>query len=118
MTSAAARKGANAERELADYLAALTGWPVDRRLRQGRSDDCGDLDGLPETVAQVKNYISLQRAVAEGLPDLARQQACAAVPHGVLFVRRSGRVKGERWLAVMPADAWASMATRAFGSGR
>lgn len=49
------RKGAESERMAAKYLK--TWWPeVDRRLREGRSDDQGDLDGVPFTCTQVKYW--------------------------------------------------------------
>lgn len=49
------RKGAETERMAAKYLK--TWWPeVDRRLREGRADDQGDLDGVPFTCTQVKYW--------------------------------------------------------------
>lgn len=49
------RKGAETERQAAKYLK--TWWPeVDRRLREGRADDQGDLDGVPFTCTQVKYW--------------------------------------------------------------
>lgn len=97
MTSPQARKGANAERELARILAELTGWPVVRRLRTGAHVDCGDLDGLPDTTAEIKNYTDVLRAIREGLADLEAEQTAAGSTFGVVFVRR----RGGDWLAVM-----------------
>lgn len=49
------RRGAETERMAARYLK--TWWPeVDRRLREGRFDDQGDLDGVPLTCTQVKYW--------------------------------------------------------------
>lgn len=49
------RKGAETERMAAKYLK--TWWPeVDRRLREGRADDQGDLDGVPYACTQVKYW--------------------------------------------------------------
>lgn len=55
MSNANHRKGAETERMAAKYLRAW--WPeVDRRLREGRVDDQGDLDGIPYTCTQVKYW--------------------------------------------------------------
>jgi hypothetical protein len=107
--AAMGRKGAFAEREVAALLSDLTGYPVERRLREGRIDDIGDLDGLPGCVAQVKWYVNVQRAVREGMPALMRQQTIADAPYGVLFVRRSGRVDRDRWVAVMPLESFTTL---------
>ena len=113
MSGITGTKGQVAERELAAYLTAASPWLVDRMLRTGRADDLGDLTGIPDHTVQVKNYVNIQRAVSQGLPDLARQQIAAGTRHGVLFVRRHGRITGPRWIAVLPVDQWVDLATRA-----
>lgn len=110
------RKGAFAEREIAAILADLTGYHVERRLREGRIDDIGDLDGLPGCVAQVKWYVNVQRAVREGMPALIRQQEIADAPYGVLFVRRTGRVERDRWVALMPIESFTTLLLDAVGN--
>jgi hypothetical protein len=111
------KKGAFAERELAALLADLTGYPVERRLKEGRIDDIGDLDGLPGCTAQVKWWINIQSAVASGLPAMLRQQEIAETPYGVLFIRRSMRVRSdERWLAVQPLRSFTTMYLDAIGN--
>lgn len=100
MTSPHRTKGNAAEREIAGILADLTGWPVRRRLQEGRADDTGDLEGVPDTCVQVKNYVDPQRAIREGLPELRAQQERAACTFGALLVRR----RGGRWIAVMEPD--------------
>lgn len=97
MTSPQARKGANAERELARILAELTGWPVTRRLRTGAHVDLGDLDGLPDCTAELKNVAAWDQAVRTGMADLEREQAAAGTTFGVVFVRRPGG----KWFALM-----------------
>ena len=104
MTSPAARKGKMAEREVAGLLSALTGWPVVRRLRQGVALDCGDLDGVPSTCVQVKNYYDIGRAVREGLPGMRRQKANLGARYGVVLVRRRGQVGPHRWVAVLDLE--------------
>lgn len=105
MTSPQRSKGNKAEREIAGILADLTGWPVRRRLQEGRADDTGDLEGIPSTTCQVKDYADCLRAIREGLTDLRAQQERSGDPFGVLMVRR----RGGRWLAVMEPDQLAAL---------
>lgn len=98
------RKGDAAEREAAKLLSDLLGFAVRRKLGAGRADDTGDLDGLPDCTAQVKNYADLARAIREGLAGLEVQQATAGTTHGVLLVRRPGG----RWIAVQTVEQWAT----------
>lgn len=99
------RKGDAAERELAKQLSDLLGFTVRRKLGAGRADDTGDLDGLPDTTAQVKNYADVLRAIREGLKDLETQRANADTTHAVLFVRRHGG----QWIAVMTIEQYANL---------
>ena len=105
MTSPSKVKGDNAEREIAKLLSDLLGLPVRRKLGAGRFDDCGDLDGIPDTCAQVKNYRDVGRAIREAVDDLPTQVANAGATHGVAFIRRPGG----RWLAVMDVPTWATL---------
>ena len=98
-------KGDKAEREIAGLLVELTGWPVRRKLGAGRADDTGDLDGIPETTVQVKDYRDVLRAIREGLPALRVQQANAGTPFAALLVRR----RGGHWAAVMDLDQLAAL---------
>ncbi len=98
-------KGDRAELEAARLLADLTGWPVRRRLGAGRADDTGDLDGIPDTCIQVKNYRDITRAVGECLNELPQQQANAKAPFAAGLVRRPGG----RWFAVMNVEQLAAL---------
>lgn len=109
MTTPAKRKGDKAELDIARRLTDLTGFHVRRKLGAGRSDDTGDLDGIPDTVAQVKNYTDVQRAVRESLAELEPQRTNAGATFAVAFVRRPGG----RWFAVMDVDHWATWAREA-----
>ena len=113
MTNPQKRKGDAAERELAALIADLTGWKVRRKLGAGRLDDQGDLDGVPDTTVEVKNYTDITRALREGLADLEREQANAGTLHGVCFVRRPGG----RWVAAMTLEQWATYAREALVEG-
>jgi Holliday junction resolvase len=90
MPNHAKTKGDRAERELALQLALQTGWPVRRKLGAGRTDDTGDLDGLPDCTAQVKNYSNPARAVREILLELEQQRVNAGTTFAAGFVRHPG----------------------------
>lgn len=104
MANPAKRKGDAAELEAARRLAALTGWPIRRKLGAGRADDTGDLDGIPDTTVQVKNYTDPLRAIREGLPALRRQQTNAGTTFAALLVRR----RGGEWIAVLDLEMLAT----------
>ena len=112
MTNPAKTKGDRAERELAQILNHATGWPVRRKLGAGRTDDTGDLDGIPDTTAQVKDYRDITRAVREAITGCTVQQANAGTTHGVSFIRRPGG----NWVAVMTIEQWACYAREAVAS--
>jgi hypothetical protein len=119
VTSSAARKGHQAELEAAAALAELTGWPVQRRLQEGRSEDCGDLDGIPDTCVQVKWRTDMHRAIREGLAAVRHQRAAAGARYGVALVRRQGRLgtAEPRFVALMELDQLAALLLAANSSG-
>jgi hypothetical protein len=92
VTSAQQRKGHQAELEAAAELARLTGWPVRRRLQEGRNDDAGDLEGVPDTCLQVKWRTDMVRACREGLAAVRYQRERSGAAYGVALVRRQGRL--------------------------
>jgi hypothetical protein len=111
MANPAKRKGDAAELEAARLLADLTGWPVRRRLGAGRSDDTGDLDGVPDCTIQVKNHRDISAALRCGINDLELQQANAGTPFAALLLRR---YRG-RWIAVMSLEQLATLLREATG---
>lgn len=89
-------RGAETERMAKAYLA--TWWPeVDRRLREGRQDDQGDLDGIPFTCTQVK-YWDKPR-LQEWVTQTLRQRDTKGVPL-CWIVSRVKYKPVEQW------DAW------------
>lgn len=99
MPTANARKGSETERMVARYLREH-GWPeADRRLREGRADDQGDIDGVPLTVIQVK-YVAANRLPA-WVNDTIKQRDHAKAPLCLLVVRTKFRTIGG-WDAYMP----------------
>lgn len=101
MTTANARKGAETERMVAKYLVKQ-GFPLaDRRLREGRADDQGDIDGVPYTVIQVK-YVA-KPAMQSWVDDTLKQRDEADAPLCMLVVRVKGQAIG-KWSAYMPSS--------------
>jgi len=105
VTNPQKNKGDRAELEAARLLADRTGWNVRRKLGAGRADDTGDLDNVPDTTVQVKDYADVLRAIREGLPALRVQQANAGTPFAALLVRR----RGGEWIAVMDLNQLAAL---------
>lgn len=101
MTTANARKGAATERMVAKYFREQGFWMADRRLREGRTDDQGDLDGVPFTTIQVK-YVEANR-YQEWVTDTLQQRQNAGTPL-CLLVRRVPRKPVEQWEALMPSS--------------
>jgi len=106
MSNPQKRKGDKAELEVQALIRDLTGWPARRKLGAGRTDDMGDIDGVPYTVIQVAAYADLTRAVREKVPACVQQQARARATFGATFVRR----KGGGYLVVMTPEQWATYA--------
>ncbi len=102
MTSPSKRKGNKAELEVQAMLREHLGVPARRALGAGRSDDMGDIDGVPDTAIQVANWADLNRAVRTKLPTLERQMANAGATHGALFCRRVGG----KWVVAMTPEMW------------
>jgi hypothetical protein len=111
MTNSSKSKGDRSELEAARLLADLTGWPVRRKLGAGRSDDTGDLDGIPDTTIQVKAYRDIQRAIRETLADLPAQQANAGTPFAAGLIRRPGG----HYFAIMTLEQLAALIREATG---
>ena len=99
MTNPNQRKGAETERMVAKYFRDQGFWMADRRLREGRTDDMGDLDGVPFTTVQVK-YVESNRYAAWIL-DTIKQRDTAGTPL-CLLVRRVPRKPVEEWEALVP----------------
>ena len=107
MTASSKRKGDVAEREAAALLNELLGVPSRRKLGAGRFDDCGDIDGVPDTVVQVcsrsKTGVSVAFIVKPAEAELQRQNA------GATFAVTLVRIRGGTWRAVMTMEQWATL---------
>lgn len=110
MTNPNGAKGAETERMVARYLRPW--WPeVDRRLREGRADDQGDLDGIPLTCVQVK-YVA-KPALQSWITATLKQRDTKGCPLALLVVRRKYKPVAE-WDAYMPGQqlGWSHMDER------
>jgi len=105
MTGAAKLKGDAAEREAAGILADLTGHPVRRMLGAGRSDDVGDLEGLPGVTVQVASWADTARAAREKPLAAEQQRLNAGNPYAVTMVR----FRGGTWRMVLTVDQWVTL---------
>lgn len=101
MPTANARKGAETERMVAKYLRQEAFAAADRRLREGRADDQGDIDGVPHTTIQVK-YVA-QPALQSWVTDTLKQRDTAGNPLCMLIVRRKNKPVAQ-WDAYLPPD--------------
>lgn len=106
MPTANARKGAEAERMVAKYFREQGFWMADRRLREGRRDDQGDLDGVPFTTVQVK-YVE-KNAYQAWFLDTLKQRDNAGTSL-CLLVRRVPRKPVEQWEGWMPTSQLADL---------
>lgn len=102
-------RGDRAEREVEALIRDLTGWPARRKLGAGRTDDMGDIDGIPETVVQVADWKDVLAAIREKVPARVVQQERAGATFGATFLRR----RGGDWIVVLSPVQWATYAREA-----
>jgi hypothetical protein len=102
-------KGDRAELEVQALIREQTGWPARRKLGAGRSDDMGDIDGVPSTVISVKNYKDIGRAIRDAMRDLPDQQKRAKATFACAWIR----LLGGRYIVVMTPEMWATYAREA-----
>jgi hypothetical protein len=125
MGSKSRDKGARGELEIAAIIRDLTGYNVQRRVRQHDGDS--DLEGIPGWSVEVKRHKTAARAEIRGWWDQACAQArCSNLP--VLFYRRdrddwravwsvavhlgmqhASQWPGYEWTVEGSVDAWAAV---------
>ncbi|WP_413114793.1 hypothetical protein ACK1X7_07240 [Streptomyces sp. CY1] len=98
MTNRNHAAGAETERMAAKYLRG-TWTGADRRLREGRADDQGDIDGVPLTTIQIKR--AKQPRLQTWVEQTLKQRDEAGNPLCLLIVRKMQKAVGA-WDAYMP----------------
>ena len=96
-------KGDRAELEAAALLTEALGLSVRRKLGAGRSDDTGDLDGVPGHIVQVANWADTAAAARIKPPEAEQQRINAGADHAATLVR----FRGGRWRVVLTLEQWA-----------
>ena len=87
-------KGDEAEREVAALLSELTGKTVRRKLGAGRTDDTGDIEGIPNFAIQVADWKNKNAACLQKPVEAEDQRINLGVDHAATFVRfRGGRYR-------------------------
>ena len=87
-------KGDKAEREVAALLSELTGKTVRRKLGAGRTDDTGDIEGIPNFAIQVAHWKNKNAACLQKPIEAEDQRINLGVDHAATFVRfRGGRYR-------------------------
>lgn len=103
MSTPSKRKGDRFELDLRDTTRAA-GFPaVERCYGAGRTDDVGDLCGLPDFAVEAKNH--REHRLSEWVDETERERANSGKRYGVVAVKRKMRGADEAF-AVMP---WRSL---------
>lgn len=98
-------KGDRAERDAAALLTEATGWPVRRKLGAGRTDDEGDLEGIPGFCLEVKAFNDTLAGLRKGLADSVREQANSGLPFGAALIWRPR----SPWFVAMTVEQFAAV---------
>jgi hypothetical protein len=107
MTGSAKRKGDQGEREAAQLLHDLLGYPVRRKLGAGRADDEGDLEGLPDTTIQVVSRAT--DVVSVGVVRKPIEVTVQAENAGTTFAATMLRVRGGIWRVILTPEQFATL---------
>ena len=105
MPTANGRKGSETERMVAKYLREQGFWMAERRLKEGRRDDQGDIDGVPYTTIQVK-YVA-RPALQAWVTATLKQRDNAGTELCLLVVRVKHKPVAQ-WDAYMPMSQMAT----------
>lgn len=95
-------KGDRAELEAAALLTEMLGTPVRRKLGAGRSDDIGDLDGVPDHAIQVASWADTAAAARIKPKGAEQQRRNAGARHAATLIR----FRGGQWRVVLTLEQW------------
>ena len=112
MSSAAKRKGSQAERDVVAWLKA-NGYPyADRRLA-GATLDKGDISGVPGVTIEIKNHAKMD--LAGWTAELEVEMKNDGAWTGTVLHKRKGKGDVGEWYATMPAKVWLELLKKADG---
>jgi hypothetical protein len=103
------RRGDAAELEAARIIHDLLGFPARRKLGAGRLDDTGDIDGVPDHVIQVANWVDVRAAAVQKPRGAEAQRHNAGATFAATFVR----FRGGTWRVVLTPEQWATLVREA-----
>lgn len=103
MSSAAKRKGSQAERDVVAWLKANGFKYADRRLA-GATLDKGDISGVPGVTIEIKNHAKMD--LSGWLAELEIEMKNDSAWTGTVLHKRRGKGNVGDWYATMPAQIW------------
>ena len=103
MSSAAKRKGSQAERDVVAWLKANGFKYADRRLA-GATLDKGDISGVPGVTIEIKNHAKMD--LSGWLAELEIEMKNDSAWTGTVLHKRRGKSNVGDWYATMPAQIW------------
>lgn len=105
MSNPSKRRGDRAELEVQQLLRDQLGHPARRALGAGRTDDIGDIHGIPDLVVQVVNAKDVAHSVRHKPLQAEQQRLNANVTFACTFVR----LKGGEYRVAMTVDQFCTM---------
>ena len=112
MSSAAKRKGSQAERDVVAWLKA-NGYPYADRRVAGATLDKGDISGVLGVTIEIKNHNRLD--LAGWTAELEVEMANDGAWTGAVIHKRKGKGDVGEWYATMPAKVWIALLNKANG---
>ena len=112
MSSAAKRKGSQAERDVVAYLKA-NGFPYADRRVAGATLDKGDISGVLGVTIEIKNHARLD--LAGWLAELEIEMKNDSAWTGVVIHKRKGKGDVGEWYATLPVKVWLALLRKANG---
>ena len=112
MSSAAKRKGSQAERDVVAYLKA-NGYPYADRRVAGATLDKGDISGVLGVTIEIKNHARLD--LAGWLAELEVEMKNDSAWTGVVIHKRKGKGDVGEWYATLPVKVWLALLRKANG---
>jgi hypothetical protein len=112
LSSAAKRKGSQAERDVVLWLQA-NGYPYADRRVAGATLDKGDISGVLGVTIEVKNHKRMDLAGWVGELEVEMKNDNAWT--GTVIHKRHGKSSVDEWYCTMPAKVWLALIRKAMG---